>query len=78
MEFMDLLLILAVWGVIATAVCAVLAFLLHRKQRAPEPKPPQLTLSAEDLLHDLTTRGVAVLRVEVIDPTNLLLRSPRR
>lgn len=53
---------------------AALAYLLaHKKQR----KEPQLTLSAEDLLHDLT-RGPAVLRVEVIDAKNLLLRSPRK
>lgn len=40
-------------------------------------KKPRLDVSAQDLLHDLTRRGGAVLRVEVIDPTNLMLRSPR-
>ncbi len=41
-------------------------------------KKPALDVSAQDLLHDLTRRGGAVLRVEVIDPTNLMLRSPKR
>ena len=52
---------------------AVLFGLLRRKA-----KPPQPTLTAEELLHDLLGRGQAILRVEVIDPTNLILRSPRR
>ena len=40
-------------------------------------KPRGLDLNAQDLLHDLTTRGSTILRIEVIDQTNLLLRSPR-
>lgn len=40
-------------------------------------KKPRLDTSALDLLHDLTRRGGAVLKVEVIDPANLLLRSPK-
>ncbi len=39
-------------------------------------KERPLTISAEDLLHDLT-RGPAVIKVEVIDAKNLFLRSPR-
>ncbi len=39
-------------------------------------KAPHPTLDVEQLLHDLT-RGPAVLRVEVVDAKNLLLRSPR-
>jgi len=40
-------------------------------------KDPRLDLTAQDLLHDLTRRGVAILKVEVIDPSRLMLRSPR-
>jgi hypothetical protein len=40
-------------------------------------KKPKPDLTASDLLHDLTSRGRAVVRVEVIDSTNLFLRSPR-
>lgn len=48
--------------------------LLRRARRSP---PPKMTLEAEDLAHDLTTRGFAVVKMTVIDPTNLLLRRPR-
>jgi hypothetical protein len=41
------------------------------------PKNTILETNAADLLHDLTRRGRAILSVEVIDPANLLLRSPR-
>jgi hypothetical protein len=40
-------------------------------------KKPRLDLSAQELLHDLTRRGGAVVKVEVIDAANLLLRSPK-
>ncbi len=52
-----------------------LLFLLVKQRKSP--RKPQLSLSAEDLLHDLTRSGAAVLRVEVINPANLMLRSPR-
>jgi hypothetical protein len=52
-----------------------LLFLLVKQHKSP--RKPQLSLSAEDLLHDLTRSGGAVLRVEVINPANLMLRSPR-
>jgi len=52
-----------------------LATLLYRRKR--QKREPTLSLSAEDLLHDLT-RGPAVIRVEVIDAQNLFLRSPRK
>jgi uncharacterized membrane protein len=45
---------------------------LRRSKKKPKP-----TLTAEDLLHDLTSRGRAILKVDVIDPANLLLRSPK-
>jgi len=57
---------------VSLLLVAVLAYLLRTK------KPPKrLDVTAQDLLHDLTRNGTAVLRVEVIDPANLLLRSPR-
>lgn len=34
-------------------------------------------LDAADLLHDLTKRGQAVVKIQVIDPSSILLRSPR-
>ena len=40
-------------------------------------KKPRPDTTAADLLHDLTRNGHAILRVEVIDPANLFLRSPR-
>ncbi len=57
---------------IALAVVAVLGYLVRSK------KPPRrYDLTAQDLLHDLTHRGSAILKVEVIDAANLMLRSPR-
>lgn len=51
------------------------AFQLYlAKIKKKKPKPD---LSASDLLHDLTRRGQAIVRVEVMDATNLFLRSPR-
>lgn len=42
----------------------------NKKKRLPD-------MSAQDLLHDLMGNGRAILKVEVLDPANLLLRSPR-
>jgi hypothetical protein len=53
--------------------CNALQFYLFRHPK----KKPQPTITAEDLLHDLTTRGRAILKVDVIDPANLLLRSSK-
>ncbi len=39
-------------------------------------KRPAPTLTAEELIHDLT-RGPAVVRIERIDSTELFMRSPR-
>ncbi len=52
------------------------AFLIYRHFNAKKP-PPRLDESALDLLHDLTRRGAAILKVEVIDPAGLMIRSPR-
>ncbi len=49
--------------------------LLEKTKRNVATRKPDLT--AQDLLHDLTRRGAAILKVEVLDPANLLLRSPR-
>lgn len=69
---MTILLAIAL-GVSAFAnVLAVVVILKLRKK--PQKK---LEITAEDLLHDLTKRGAAVVRVSVIDPSNLLLRSPK-
>ncbi len=43
---------------------------INKKRRAPD-------ITAQDLLHDLTRRGGAVIRVEVIDQAAFFLRSPR-
>lgn len=58
---------------LSIAANALQAYFFSPKRRK---KATTLTMSAEDLLHDLT-RGPAVLRVEVIDAKNLFLRSPR-
>lgn len=44
---------------------------LEAAKKAPTP-----TISAEELLHDLT-RGSAIIRVERISPADVMLRSPR-
>jgi len=48
-------------------------FLLSKsnKQKA------KLDISASDLLHELTVNGSAILKVDVMDRDNLLLRLPR-
>jgi len=45
--------------------------------RLSKKPPKRFDASAQDLLHDLTRRGASILRVEVIDPAGLMLRSPR-
>lgn len=52
----------------------VMLALARRRPKAD----PRLDVTAQDLLHDLTKRGAAIIKVDVIDPSNLLLRSPRR
>lgn len=53
--------------------CVVLGTLWLRARKTPAKK---LDVTANDLLHDLTGRGSAVLRVEVLDPEALLYRRP--
>ena len=66
--------LLAVLLALSFAGNLALFLLLRHKKKT---KKPTLDQTAGDLLHDLTRRGQAILRVEVIDPANLLLRSPR-
>lgn len=63
------------WALLGSSLVGngVLAFVLLR----PRKKKQKYDLTAQDLLHDLTRRGQAILRVEVIDAANLMLRSPR-
>lgn len=49
----------------------VVAYLRRPKQRK------SLDITAEELLHDFTRRGQAILRVEVLNPSDLMLRSPK-
>jgi hypothetical protein len=49
--------------------------LLYRRRLKLRVKKADMT--AADLLHDLTRRGQAILRVDVLDQENLMLRSPR-
>jgi hypothetical protein len=65
----------AVLLAILVASIAANAFQAHQARQLK--RKPKLDLTAQDLLHDLTRRGGAMLRVEVIDPANLMLRSPR-
>ena len=65
----------AVSAVLGLSVASnlVLFIALRRSKKKP---PPKLSITAEELLHDLT-RGQSVLRVQVIDPSAILLRSPK-
>jgi len=51
---------------------ALTTLLLFRAKK--KPPTPKLDLTAQDLLHDLTRRGFAVLKLDVIDPESILLR----
>ncbi len=74
---MDIL-VIAVPVFIVFAVSAFICFQRYLRPLPPPTPPPKPTLTAEQLLHDLTTSGQAVIRVEVIDAKNLFLRSPRQ
>ncbi len=51
-----------------------LAILLKRSLKKP---PKAMTMTAEDVLHDLTS-GPAIVKIERIDRDGLFLRSPGR
>ncbi len=53
----------------------LLTYLLRtNKKKKPEPVPD---ITAQELLHDLTRQGSAVLRIQVLNTADILLRSPR-
>jgi hypothetical protein len=61
---------------ILSLVANAAQYFWHRMS-AKKPPAPKPDLTAQDLLHDLTKHGQAVLRVEVVDMANILIRSPR-
>lgn len=58
-------------GLIAsTAINITLAILVMRLKKTPKAVP---TIEAKDLLHDLTNKGQALLKVIVLDPDGLFI-----
>lgn len=55
------------------SIIGLQTFLLLKARGASK----RLDVQASDLLHELTTTGSAVLKVEVVDRDNLFLRIPR-
>lgn len=51
------------------------AYLIYKTYQQKKRRP--LSRSAQELLHDLSKPGGAVLHVEVIDQSAIFLRSPR-
>lgn len=68
MTTLDALLIVSILANIG--LVGALAYLARRKRQ-------NLDITAQKLLFDLSRHGAAVLKVEVLDPANLILRSPR-
>ncbi len=66
--------LLAAFCLVSGGLNGFLAYRLRTSRRSTR----KLDISAQDLLHDLTRKGSAILKVDVIDAENLLLRSPRR
>jgi hypothetical protein len=52
------------------SICGNIAFYFHARNSIKKPKPTQ---DARDLLNDLTKRGAAVVRVELVNPENMFL-----
>ena len=48
-----------------------------RAHPTPERKEPEPALDAQKLIHDLTRHGSAIVRIEVVNLQDVLLRSPR-
>lgn len=65
-------------SLIIVSLCLVisLSFNLYQYKKQKVPMKAQPTLDAEQLLHDLT-RGPSLVRISVIDPSNLMIRSPK-
>lgn len=64
-----------VFGLFGASFVANIILAVRLKQALRRP-PPTPTFGAEELLHDLT-RGPALVRVERVDASNLLIRSPK-
>ena len=64
-------------AVLATSFCLnlLLVTLLILEKRKARDRPK--SVEAEELLSDLM-RGPAIVRVEILNPANLLIRSPRQ
>lgn len=60
-------------GLGALALLSVIVnFILIHKLRAVRAKP-QMALDAKDLIHDLTKKGAALVRIQVLDPEGLFM-----
>jgi Zn-dependent protease with chaperone function len=64
--------LLLVLFIISVAANIFAVFKLSRKQQKQNDR------TASELLHDLTAYGNALVRIERIAPTDVLLRSPRQ
>ena len=62
--------IVALSVILTVSLCVnvYLAKQLERLKKAPQP-----TQDAKDLLHSLTRSGMGLVKVEIIDPTSLLI-----
>lgn len=68
---MDLILAAALG--LSLAANFALAFLLRRSRKKPHPQVTR-TVTAEEVLHDLTRAGQTVVRIERIDSDSLFMR----
>jgi hypothetical protein len=53
-------------------------FVIKLRKSKRKDQTPRYDVSAQDLIHDVTRRGQAVVRMEVLDPSAFFLRSPRQ
>lgn len=67
-----MLILLLVFCVASLAGNVILFFLLRKSKKAPAP-----TLEAKAVLAEIL-QGQAIIQMKVLDPENLMLRSPRR
>ncbi len=65
--------------VAATSAALNLAFVAFEiyKHLRKKKIPPRLDQNAQDLLHDLTHRGNALLKIEILDAANFFIRRPQ-
>ena len=64
-----------IYTVTALVISVLLNALLAYKLKKSPPKATEHALDAKQLLSDLLNGG-AMVKVEVVDPTNIFLRSP--